>query len=179
MPPTLTNPKVFAMRYSAFFAALCLPALLHPLWAQAQPQPAVAVSHAWARATVQGQQATGAFMTLTAPVAMQLVGVSSPVAGVAEIHEMRVDNGVMHMRAISHLDLPTRKAVALKPGGHHIMLQDLKAPLKPQHPIVVTLHLKNAQGKSSFQQVNLPVSARAPQGAGDAPVAGHSHGHQH
>ena len=49
---------------------------------------AVDVKGAWARATVQGQKATGAFMTLTAKDRGQLVSVSSPVAGVVEVHEM-------------------------------------------------------------------------------------------
>ena len=51
-------------------------------------QTPVKVESAWARATVQGQKATGAFMKLTAPQATRLVAVTTPVAGVAEIHEM-------------------------------------------------------------------------------------------
>ena len=88
-------------------------------WAQ------VKVENAWARATVQGQKATGAFMKITAPQATQLVAVSTPVAGVAEIHEMKVDGGVMKMRAMPSLDLPANQAVELKPGSYHLMLMDL------------------------------------------------------
>ena len=54
-----------------------------PAWAQ------VKIDEPWARATVPGQKATGVFMKLTATQASQLVGVSSPAAGVAEVHEMK------------------------------------------------------------------------------------------
>ena len=73
----------------------------------------VTVTDAWARATVQGQKATGAFMKITAKDNTQLVGVSSPVAGVAEIHEMKMDKDVMKMAALPHgLELPAGKARA-------------------------------------------------------------------
>ncbi|MBZ5782186.1 copper chaperone PCu(A)C, partial [Klebsiella aerogenes] len=88
----------------------------------------VKIENGWARATVQGQKATGAFMKITATQATRLVAVSTPVAGVAEVHEMKMDNGVMSMRAVPALDLPANQAVELKPGSYHLMLMDLKAP---------------------------------------------------
>ena len=135
------------------------------VWAQA----AVKVEGAWARATVQGQQATGAFMKLTAPQATRLVSVASPVAGVAEIHEMKMDGGVMKMRAMTGLDLPANQAVELKPGSYHLMLMDLKAPLMKDSSVALTLTFKDAKGVESKQQVSLPVTASMPQG--------HNHGH--
>ena len=147
--------------------------LLHPLliiaalsgtaaWAQ------VKVEQAWARATVQGQKASGAFMKLTAPQATQLVAVSTPVAGVAEIHEMKMDGGVMKMRAMPTLDLPANQTVELKPGGFHLMLMDLKAPLPKDGSIALTLTFKDAKGTESKQLVNVPVGTAMPD---------HSHGH--
>ena len=137
-------------------------------WAQ------VKVDKAWARATVQGQKATGAFMTLTAPQATQLVAVSTPVAGVAEIHEMKMDGGVMKMRAVSALDLPANQSVELKPGSYHLMLMDLKAPLAKDASVALTLTFKDAKGVQSKQQITLPVSTGMPQGAA------HQHGeHKH
>ena len=88
----------------------------------------VKVEGGWARATVQGQKATGAFMKLTAPQATRLVAVSTPVAGVAEIHEMKMEGTVMKMRALPALDLPANQAVELKPGSYHLMLMDLRPP---------------------------------------------------
>ena len=127
-------------------------------WAQ------VKVEGGWARATVQGQKATGAFMKLTSPQATRLVAVSTPVAGVAEVHEMKMDGSVMQMRAIPALDLPANKAVELKPGSYHLMLMDLKAPLMKDSSVALTLTFKDAKGVETQQQVSLPVSTGMPQG---------------
>ena len=59
----------------------------------------VSVEQPWARATVASQKSSGVFMNLKAPGDARLVGVSTPVAGVAEVHEMRMDGDVMRMRA--------------------------------------------------------------------------------
>jgi periplasmic copper chaperone A len=134
------------------------------LTASAQ-QAAVQVTQAWARASVQGQRGTGAFMTLTAPANLQLIGAASPVAGVTEVHEMKMEGDVMRMRPVAALDLPAGRAVELKPGGYHVMLMELKAPLKPGTSIPVTLSLRDAAGKVSQQQVQVPVAVSAPAGA--------------
>jgi copper(I)-binding protein len=139
----------------------------------------VKVEGAWARATVQGQKGTGAFMKLTAPEGAQLVGASSPAAGVAEVHEMKMEGDVMKMRALPVLDLPAGQTVELKPGGYHIMLLDLKAPLAKDTTVPVTLTFKDAKGQQSQQVLNLPVGTTAPGGAA-APAADHGHGaHKH
>eukprot|EP01034_Spumella_vulgaris_P004341 gene4341-5532_t len=89
-----------------------------PVQALASPRlPEDKVEGAWARATVQGQKGTGAFMKLTAPEGAKLVGASSPAAGVTEVHEMKMEGDVMKMRAVPVLDLPAGKTVELKPGG--------------------------------------------------------------
>lgn len=139
----------------------------------------VHVEGAWARATVPGQKATGAFMTLTAPEATQLVGASSPAAGVTEVHEMAMQGDVMRMRAIDVLPLPAGQAVTLKPGGYHIMLLDLKAPLAKDTTVPVKLTFKDAKGVESTQELTLPVATSAP-GTPAMPAAGaagHGHGH--
>ena len=123
------------------------------LTAQAQ----VKVEDAWARATVPGQKATGVFMKITAPQAAQLVGASSPAAGVVEVHEMKMDKDVMKMSAVAALELPAGKTVELKPGGYHVMLMDLKAPLAKDATVPVTLTLKDAKGVQSKMELNVPV----------------------
>ena len=138
---------------------------------------AVDVQNAWARATVQGQKATGAFMTLTAPAASKLVSVSSPVAGVAEVHEMKMEGDVMKMRALSGgLDLPAGKAVELRPGSYHIMMMDLRLPLQKDTTIPLTLVFKDAKGVETKKELKVPVSQVAPTGA--APAAAHGE-HKH
>ena len=142
-----------------------------PAWAQ------VHIDKAWVRATVQGQKATGAFMQLTAPQNTQLVAVSSPAAGVSEIHEMTMEGGVMKMRAMPALDLPAKKTVELRPGGYHLMLMDLKTPLTQGSTVALTLTFKDAMGTQVQQQISLPVSKKAISGM-QGSSSGHS-GHKH
>jgi periplasmic copper chaperone A len=122
----------------------------------------VDVKDAWVRTSVPGQKASGAFMTLTAKAGVQLVGASSPVAGVTEVHEMKMNGDVMQMRAVPSLDLPAGKAVALRPGGYHIMLLDLKTALPKDSTVPLTLVFKDSNGVQSQLQVNLPVRVTAP-----------------
>jgi copper(I)-binding protein len=139
----------------------------------AQPA-AVKVEGAWARATVQGQKGTGAFMNITAVQGTRLVGVTSPVAGVAEVHEMKMDGDVMKMRAVPALDLPAGKTVQLKPGSYHLMLMDLKRPLLKDSTVPVTLRFKNADGVDSQLELLVPVATTAPGPKTDMP-----HDHKH
>lgn len=130
--------------------------------AVAQTEP-VTVKNAWVRTSVPGQKATGAFMTLTAKDGTKLVGVSSPVAGVTEVHEMKMDGDVMKMRAVAGgLDLPAGKAVELKPGGYHVMLLDLKAPLPKDSTIPMTLVFKDAKGMEHKVELKVPVAVSVP-----------------
>ncbi len=140
-----------------FMASLVLSTSL----ASAQPA-AVKVDGAWARATVQGQQGTGAFMNITAAQSTRLVSVSTPVAGVAEVHEMKMEGDVMKMRAVPALDLPAGKTVQLKPGSYHLMLMDLKSPLLKDSTVPVTLRFKNAAGVESQMDLVVPVAMVAP-----------------
>ena len=138
-------------------------------WAQT-----VDVQGAWTRATVQGQKATGAFMKLTSKDGAKLVSASSPVAGVVEVHEMKMDGDVMKMRAVQGgLDLPAGKAVELKPGGYHVMLMDLKTPLLKDTTVPLTLVFKDAKGVETKTELKLPVSTTAPGGAAAMDHAGH------
>jgi copper(I)-binding protein len=135
----------------------------------------VEIKDAWARATVPGQKATGAFMKLTAKEGSKLVGVSSPVAGVGEVHEMKMEGDIMKMRAIPGLDLPAGKSVELKPGGFHVMLMDLKSTLQKDTTIPLTLVFKDAKGVETKTELSVPVSMAAP-GAkpADMPAMDHS-----
>ena len=134
----------------------------------------VEVQNVWARATVKGQMATGAFMTLTAKDGAKLVGGSSPAAGVTQVHEMKMEAGVMKMAEVKGgLDLPAGKAVELKPGGYHIMLMDLKAPLAKDSTVPLTLVFKDAKGAESKLELKVPVAATAPGGTA-APAMDHA-----
>lgn len=139
-----------------FFAAL-----MFALPAAAQ----VTVAGPWIRGTVAQQMGTGAFMQLTSARDAKLVDVRSPVAGIVEIHEMKLENNVMRMRAVPVLELPAGRTVELKPGGYHIMLMDLARPLKEGESVPVTLVIETA-GKRETVEVSVPV--RAPTARSDA-----------
>jgi len=117
----------------------------------------VTVTDAWVRGTVPRQKGTGAYMQLTSAADMTLIGVASPAAKVAEIHEMAQDGNMMRMRAVDQLALPAGKAVALKPGGYHVMLMDLAHPLKEGDVVPVTLTFADKAGKKVTQEIKAPV----------------------
>lgn len=127
----------------------------------------ITVRDPWVRATVPQQKATGAFMQITAPKAARLVEASSPVAGVTEIHEMTMDKDIMRMRAIPGIDLPAGKAVELKPGGYHVMLMDLKAPITEGQDVPVTLVIEDADKKRETIVIKATARALGASGAMD------------
>lgn len=133
-------------------------ALLAAFAAQAQ-SPAVKVDDPWVRATVAPQKVTGAFMQLTAAKPMKVVAASSPVAAAVEIHEMKMEDGVMKMRAVDALPLPAGQAVALKPGSYHVMLMGLKAPIKAGETVPLTLTVEGEDKKRAT--VEIKAEARA------------------
>ncbi|MEP6657878.1 MAG: copper chaperone PCu(A)C [Betaproteobacteria bacterium] len=148
--------------------ALLLLAVLAAGGASAQ----VTVTDAWVRGTVAGQQATGAFMTLTATAPATLVRVDTPVAKVAAVHEMGMADGVMKMRAMPRLTLQPGKAVDLKPGGYHVMLMEIAQPLRAGETVPLTLVFEDASGKKSTVDVKATVRPLTATAAG--PPA-HSH----
>lgn len=143
----------------------------------------VAVDGAWIRATVKGQTATGGFMTLRSSQPLTLVGFSAPGVSVAELHEMKMEGDVMRMRAIKSLPLPAGQAVTLRPGGHHLMLMGLTAPLSAGSVVQLELQLRAQDGRTLKQTVAVPVQGMAPAGSGAMPMKGHhehsGHGHHH
>ena len=133
----------------------------------------VEVKDPWVRGTVATQTATGAFMRLTASEDARLVDAKSPVAGVVEIHEMRMDGNVMRMRAVKGLDLPAGRVVELKPGGYHVMLMELKQPLKEGESVPLSITVETKAGKRTTIDLNAPVKAMT------APASGGSMQHKH
>ncbi|MDO9403905.1 MAG: copper chaperone PCu(A)C [Polaromonas sp.] len=160
-------------------AGLKSPAAL--LDVQAVGAPSVQVQDAWVRATVPGQKGSGGFMKLTSKTDATLVGLSSPVAGVAEVHEMKMEGDVMRMRALDKgLPLPAGKTVELKSGGFHLMLMDLQQTLVAGSTVPVTLTFRAANGAESRTELKVPVAMSSPTAAG-SPAAGEmDHGaHKH
>ena len=135
---------------SLFFAA-ALFGVAPAAWAQ------VSVDAPWVRATVAQQPATGAFMRLTASRDLRLVGARSPAVEQVEVHEMAMQGQTMRMRQIASLALPKGRAVALAPGGYHLMLIGLKRPLRVGETVALTLIFEDAAGQRSEQNVQAEV----------------------
>ncbi len=119
----------------------------------------IAITQAWARATAPGQDVGAAYMVLQSPVDATLLEVSSPAADSIEIHKMSMDHGIMKMRMLESLPLPAGKWVKLEPGGFHLMLFDLKTPLKAGMQLSLTMKFKEKSGKPYTRQIQVPVRA--------------------
>lgn len=147
-------------------------ALAMPAAAETAPNP-IHVAGAWARSTPPGVKTGAAYMTVTNTGHEDdtLVSVSTPVAGMADVHHTIDDNGVMKMRPAGPVDLKPGASIKLSPGGYHVMLMQLKAPLADGQNFPLTLVFEKA-GKV---QVDVHVQRMPPAGqAGDH--AGHSMG---
>jgi copper(I)-binding protein len=125
----------------------------------------VEVKDAWVRGMVPGQDTTGAFLSITSKSDARLVGVRTPAAGMAELHRTTMEGGMMRMRAVDAIPLPAGKAVALKPGGYHVMLMHVKQALKEGEQVPITLEVEGKDGSRDLITVQapvLPVSATGP-----------------
>ena len=153
------------MRRLIFTAGLLTPFCLYAQLRAAstvEPASGVRAEQPWARATAPRQTVGGAYVTLTSPVDDRLMAASSPVAGRAEVHEMTMDGQVMRMREQKDgIALPAGKAVALAPGGYHIMLMDLHKPLLVGQVIAIQLRFQHAP-PLDLQVKVAPIGAQGP-----------------
>lgn len=152
--------RLLSLLTSTLLAAASLPALAQ-----------IEVRDAWVRATVPAQTATGAFLQLRSTQTARLVQAKSPVANTVEIHEMQMVGSVMKMRAVAAVELPAGQTVELKPGGYHIMLMDLKQPLKRGETVPLTLLIETKDGKRESVEVRAMVRPL------DAEAEAHHHHH--
>jgi copper(I)-binding protein len=126
------------------------------------------ITQAWSRATPGGAKVAGGYLTIenkgSAPD--RLIGGSADVADKVQVHEMATNNGVMTMRPLDKgLVIEPGKTVKLAPGGYHLMLLDLKNPLKQGDKVLVTLEFEKA-GKVKLAFDVQGLGAQAPAGAG-------------
>lgn len=121
----------------------------------------VNISQPWARATMPGQDVGAAYMVLQSPTDASLTAITSPAADAIEIHKMAMNKGVMEMRMLEALPLPAGKAVKLEPGGFHLMLFDLKKPLKAGEKLPLTLTIRDKAGKTHTQDLSIPIRQAA------------------
>lgn len=132
----------------------------------AQVQQGITVKNAWVRPTVGEQDATGAYLSIVPSEPMALVGVASPAAEIAEVHEMKMEGDVMRMRMAPRIEIKAGETLELKPGGYHVMLMALTAPVTSGQEVELSLQFEKADGS----RLEIPVKAVAAQHAG-----GHAH----
>ena len=125
--------------------------------ATATAQAQVKVDNAWVRGAVPGQLATGAFLDITSARDATLVKAESAIAGSTEVHSMEMKNNLMTMREVPKVDLPAGKQVRFAPGGFHIMLMDLKQPVKNGDTVALKLTIEYADKKRETVDVNAQV----------------------
>jgi copper(I)-binding protein len=126
----------------------------HIVWADTKQ---VEIKNAWIRATVPGQQVAGAYLEITSAKGGTLVKVETPAANMAEIHSMKVENGIMRMKPIESLTLPAKETIKLSPGGNHLMLTGLKQTLKAGDSVSLQLIFKDGLGFEQIISVNATV----------------------
>ena len=120
-----------------FLACLCIPA--------SHAADMATVTDAWVRLPPPGAQIAAAYLTLESKQALSLVSVTSPAAQAVEMHSMSMKNGVMEMRQLAALEIAAGKPTTLEPGGLHLMLIDLKKPLKAGDKVKLVLRFKQSK----------------------------------
>jgi copper(I)-binding protein len=138
--------------------ALCVLAALAAPAAFAQ-STSVKVENAWARASAPGQKAGSVYVDLTSASDAALVAARSPLAARAELHSMSTEGGVMRMRALPRVELPAGRTVKLAPGGMHVMLVDLKQPLKAGDKVPLTLSVQSSGMSLTTLKIEAEVRA--------------------
>lgn len=161
-------PSMFSLlRLSRFFLIL----IFTIGSASALAKDTVSIENAWVRATAPGQDVGAGFMTFTSQQDVTLISATSDITKSVEIHSMSMQNGVMKMRMLDNLEIKANQPYKLEPGGFHLMLFDLKKPLKAGEYVNFELTFKS--GTSEFKQkIKTQVKTSA-----DVQSDDHSHHH--
>ena len=160
------KPRLMSIAGAAACGFLMANFLAAPLRADEVKAGDLVITQAWSRATPGGAKIGGGYLTIenkgSAPD--RLIGGSADIAGKVEVHEMAMNNGVMTMRPLDKgLTIEPGKTAKLAPGGYHLMMFDLKGPLKQGDKLPVTLEFEKA-GKVTISLDVQGVGAQAPAG---------------
>ena len=126
-------------------------ALCNAAWAD------VVVSRAWVRGTIAGQQQTAAYMSISSDRDVHLTYAASPVAASSQVHEMKMDNGMMTMRPVASLAIPAGRPVELDAMGFHLMLIGLKKRLAAGDRVPLELRFVDGAGTTQVVRIDAPV----------------------
>ena len=157
--PTTKSIAALTIFFSAVFSAT-------PVFAQPNVTAIAApvVSGYWIKTTIPGSAVSAAYMQIKSAIPFKLIKVESPAAGIVEIHDMKMNAGVMEMKALDVIEVPANKAVTLKPGGVHVMLMNVKKPINKGDKVPMTLTFEGANMKAVL--VTLELVARESAAAG-------------
>ena len=123
--------------------------------------PVISVTKQWARTSPMETSMGAAYLTITTDVNDTLTGamVDSSIAAMTQVHETVMgDNGEMKMQEVDGIEIVAGTATELKPGGFHIMLMDVKTPLKTGDTLEITLKF----AKAGEIVVEVPIQEDAP-----------------
>lgn len=132
-----------------------LPAVFLLAAATSSAADTMTVEHGWARASAPGAANGAAFMTLVNASAKDnaLIAAESDAAATVELHTHVMDAGVARMRPVPEIAVPAGGRTELRPGGLHIMLIGLKAPLVEGSVLSLTVKFRDG----TFRQLSLPI----------------------
>lgn len=155
------------MRFTRYFLTLLATLFLIAPAGAAEADSGVKVANAWVRAPAPGQKTTGVYFEITSVRAAALVAAGSPAAASVEMHASSVEGGVMKMRALPRIELPAGQTVRLAPNGMHLMVIDLKQPLKPGDKVPLTLSVQPAgpAAGTSLSTIKLEAEVRPADGS--------------
>jgi copper(I)-binding protein len=120
-------------------------------------KPAVAIDHAWARATPPGSTVTAVYAQITSSRADEIVSIATPAAERVEMHRTSQVDGVMQMRAVGTMSIPANEPVKFEPGGLHLMLIGLHSPLIAGQHIDMTFEFRSAAAVTVAIEVLSPA----------------------
>ena len=158
--------RTFAFAGAALLASCAL--TLVQVTPAAAAAPTVKVTDAWVRVPAPGQKTASAYVELTSDRDAALVAAGSPAAGSVALHSVSMHEGIMRMRAMPRIELPAGKTVKFAPGGLHLMLSDLKRPLKAGDTVTLNLSVQDtgpSKGSAlTALEIQAPVRASAASG---------------
>ena len=165
----------------AALAAIAFAAAAGSVVAHEYKAGTVTLTHPWARATPPGAKVGAAYFLIEASKAGgdTLIAAKADVAGRVELHTHLHEGGVMKMRQVPNVPVAAGGKVTFQPSGYHVMLIDLKQPLKEGDLLPITLVFEKA-GEIKVEATVEPIGAKGPHGFNSQPGAGgKTKGHSH
>lgn len=137
-----------------------------PAWAHDYELGSLRVEHPWARASIGPAKTGAAYLTVfnLGEEVDRLIAVETPAAKRAELHTHLVEDGIMKMRPVEAIEVAPGEPAVLRPGGLHVMMMGLVAPLEEGTTFPLTLTFEKA-GSITIETVVDEATAMGPEGA--------------